>query len=169
MSDDIDLFAEADFDAPLMEKQLKMYYSPIQLEGVKIMPFGIFCYIRQIKVDLMYWGDDYIFPALIIDDIKMARQEEILAMKLAAITSRSTKKDFFDLALLLKKFSLQEGLSFYEKKYPYNDPVSVLKNITNFEKADADPDPVLFNSQSWSEVKEKITQHFLSFFPPFQK
>lgn len=164
LSDDIDLFCDHDFNNITLEKQLKTYYSPNQLGYIKPVSFGIFCYIRDIKVDLMYWGDEFMNAAIEEDNIRMGDQEEILAMKLQAISSRASKKDFFDTAILFKKFSLEQGLAFYEKKYPYHDPVGVIKNFTNFENAEKEPDPVLLNSPSWVEVKQIIVNQFDTYF-----
>lgn len=164
LSDDIDLFCDYDFDIIMLEKQLKNYYSPNQLNNLKPVSFGIFCYIRDIKVDLMYWGDAFINAVIEEENIRMGDQEEILAMKLQAIASRASKKDFFDAALLFKKFSLQQGIALFEKKYPYHDPVAVIKNFTNFESADKEPDPVLLNSPSWDEVKQIIVNEFDNYF-----
>ena len=40
-----------------------------------------------------------------------------LIMKLEAITSRNTKKDFFDISELLKTFRIEDLLNFYTEKY----------------------------------------------------
>ncbi len=164
LSDDIDLFCDHDFNNIALEKELKYYYSTNQLSDLKPVSFGIFCYIRDIKVDLMYWGDEFMNEAIEQENIRMGDQEEIMAMKLQAISSRASKKDFFDMALLLKKFSLQKGILLFEKKYPYHDPVAVIKNFTNFENAEKEPDPVLLTSPSWEEVKRIIISAFDNYF-----
>ena len=42
--------------------------------------------------------------------------------------------------------------------------MGVLKNITNFEDADAQPDPVLLHCPSWMEAKKTIVHQFDEFF-----
>lgn len=168
ISDDIDLFSAHPFDIPTLEFQLKHHFGSQALSYLKTFPFGIFCYIHNIKVDLMYWGEGFIEEALNMEGVRIASQKDILAMKLEAIANRASKKDFFDLALLLSKFSLQDGFQFYQKRYPYNDPVAVVKNITNFENADSQPDPILLSSPTWEEVKIRVTNAFDDFFNELQ-
>ena len=43
-------------------------------------------------------------------------------------------KDFYDIAELLNKYTLDELLSFYSKKYPYNDIKQILENVAFFSE-----------------------------------
>jgi len=52
--------------------------------------------------------------------VRLAGIEEIAAMKLDVIGRGGRKKDFWDFHALLKKFSLNEMIDFYLKRYPYN-------------------------------------------------
>ncbi len=56
---------------------------------------------EELKIDIME-TDKFIKPQVNIDGIRFAHIEDIAAMKLEAITSRNTKKDFYDIAELLK-------------------------------------------------------------------
>ena len=80
----------------------------------------------------------------------------ISAMKLSAITNRGTKKDFIDLYFLLKRFSFNELIDFYLEKYSDAQLFTVLKSLTYFEDAEADPLPVMVDSISWDEAKASI-------------
>ena len=86
----------------------------------------------------------------------MADLEDISAMKLAAITGIGSKNDFIDIYFLLKEFSLQEMLSFYEEKYSDGALFLVLRSLTYFIGADKDADPKMLNEVSWSKIKETI-------------
>ena len=109
-------------------------------------------------------GEGFIKEAELTEGIRIASTEDIMAMKLEALTNRSSKKDFYDLGILFQQYSLQEGITFYKNKFPYNDHMGVLKNITNFEKADLQPDPKLLNCPTWEETKKIITGKFDNFF-----
>ena len=61
------------------------------------------------------WLEDQIIE----DNLRLAGLKDIIAMKLAAVTGRGSKKDFIDIFFLLKKYSLSEMMGFY--KYKYND------------------------------------------------
>ena len=53
--------------------------------------------INGIKVDIVNYPYSWLLDTLAEDNLKLARIEDIVAMKLAAITNRGTKKDFIDL------------------------------------------------------------------------
>ncbi len=113
--------------------------------------------LNKVKVDVV----DYHYPLIrnhvSEGEIKLHSLEDIGAMKLAAITGRGRKRDFYDLYFLLRKFSLEELLGFYSEKYPDGNQFLVMKSITYFEDADQDADPVLINNRiTWDQVKKKI-------------
>ena len=91
--------------------------------------------------------------------IKIADHLDIACMKLSAIASRGTKKDFVDLYFLLKNFKTTELFNYYEEKYNVKDYTYILlKSLVYFEDADQDPMPVLYESVWWEEVKHTITK-----------
>jgi hypothetical protein len=53
-------------------------------------------------------------------------------MKLSAITSRMTTKDYVDLYFILQKFSLSELLDLTKEKFPSLDTNLVLKSLVYF-------------------------------------
>lgn len=83
---------------------------------------------------------------------------DIVAMKLNAITRRSTKKDFFDIAELLDHYTLQEMLQFFTDKYAATDIGFVVRSLTYFEGAETSKDPIQLNKMDWKQVKMKIQQ-----------
>ena len=54
----------------------------------------------------------------VIEGIRMLGSKDLFAMKIFAILKRGQKKDFFDVCELLRKFSLKDGIAYYEQKYP---------------------------------------------------
>ncbi len=77
-------------------------------------------------------------------------------MKIDAISSRGSKKDFIDLFFICKKISLKRLLKLFDKKYKsinYN-LLHILKSLIYFEDAEKEPMPQLIISISWGEVKD---------------
>jgi len=81
-------------------------------------------------------------------------------MKILAISGSGSKKDFIDLFVLLKIYSLVEILEFFNEKYKnynYNyNMLHILKSLEYFSDADPDPEPVYINPISWLEAKQHI-------------
>ncbi|MBL0050864.1 MAG: nucleotidyl transferase AbiEii/AbiGii toxin family protein [Bacteroidetes bacterium] len=50
----------------------------------------------------------------------MFGDKDILAMKVFAILQRAQKKDFWDIAELLKHYSIVDLIKSYQQKYPSN-------------------------------------------------
>lgn len=92
---------------------------------------------------------------LIIDTIQVASIEEIGAMKLAAIISRGTRKDYIDLYFILQQKSLIELFEIAAKKYPYHEafPAFSVRALSYFDDADSDPMPRMIKNVKWEEVK----------------
>ncbi|MBD0288702.1 MAG: nucleotidyl transferase AbiEii/AbiGii toxin family protein [Flavisolibacter sp.] len=156
ISIDIDLFAGQPFDNTMVLQALEAYLYPEKPAAVRTFPFGFFCTIQDIKTDFIFWGDSFIEEPVVEENIRMASPLEIFAMKLQAVISRKTKKDFFDIALLLQSIPLKNALEAYKKKYNEQDIAPVLKQLLYFEEADGDVDPNMLISFTWQEVKQII-------------
>lgn len=77
-------------------------------------------------------------------------------MKLNAIANRGCKKDFWDCAELLHKFSRDELLAFCGEKYANDSLWNVEKSLVYFDDAEDDPDPRDLRGQTWEDVKKII-------------
>jgi len=90
--------------------------------------------------------------------VALADERDIATMKILAISHRGSKKDFVDLFVLLKIYSLTDLLEFFNKKYKdYNyNTLHILKSLLYFTDADLDPEPMYINAIAWSEVKKTI-------------
>lgn len=112
--------------------------------------------INGIKVDIVNYPYPWISELMHVDNLRLANEKDIGAMKLAAITGRGSKKDFFDLYFLLKHYSVQELLNLYSKKYSDGSLFMVLKSLTYFDDAEEDTEPLQLIPVSWHEVKKTI-------------
>lgn len=116
ISIDIDLFSNEPFDATNIASHLQKNYSA---ESVKTLKNGVFCFIEDIKVDVMSHQYPWVKELIVDEGIRMVSLEDIGAMKLHAIVqSGSRLKDFVDIYFLLEQLSLQGLFDSYEKKYP---------------------------------------------------
>lgn len=109
-----------------------------------------------VKLDV-YYTDNFIQPSLIVDEIRMATTEEIIAMKIDVVQRIARKKDFYDLHELLSQYKISSMLSLHKQRYPYtHDEKLILHNLTNFELADYDFDPICLRGKYWEFIKEDI-------------
>lgn len=114
--------------------------------------------LDNVRVSFLRYSYRLLFPLVDFEDAKLADERDIAAMKIDAISSRGSKKDFVDLYFLLEKYSLPELIELFEKKYAnikFNK-LHILKSLTYFEDAEEDPMPIMLKEAKWEEVKEKI-------------
>ncbi len=104
-----------------------------------------------------------ILPATNIDGIHVAAVEEIGAMKLAAILSRGTRKDYIDLYFILQKFALSRLFQISSEKYPYNKafPAFAVRALAYFDDAESDPMPRMVKPVKWSNIKDFLREKAL--------
>lgn len=154
---DIDLFAGQPFDNNHILMALEAHLYPERPVNVRTFPFGFFCDLFEIKSDFMFWGHEFVDDAINLEGIRMCSPLEILTMKLQAITSRKTKKDFVDIAVLLQEIPLPKALSAFEKKYPEYDYAAILKQLVYFDKAETDSSLNMLLPLSWVDAKHIIS------------
>jgi hypothetical protein len=150
---DIDLFGKTSIDTDELAFLLEKIGKVEKLSLSKTI--NIFT-VDNIKVDIVNYPYKWLDNPLIADNIKIASDVDIAAMKLSAITNRGTKKDFVDLFYLLKVFSIKDMLRFYSKKYNDGNVFLVLKSLVYFDEAEPEPMPYMFEQFSWQDIKDKI-------------
>ena len=151
---DLDLFGKLEIDEIELSETLHKI-GPITLLK-KTKNINIYL-IDGIKVDIVNYPYPWLDEVSVKDNIRLASQRDIAALKLAAITGRGTKKDFIDLFFLLQTYKLKEIMEFYKLKYYDASEILVLKSLAYFDDAEAEEDPIMFKKINWTEVKGVIT------------
>ena len=152
-SDDLDLFGPT----PVDESELSKQFTGIGEAFLVHNSANIHIWkINGIKVDIVDYPFEWISDCIFESGIRLAGKEDIAAMKLSAITGRGSKKDFYDIYFLLKEFSLNQMLEFYQKKYPQGTLFLVLKSLAYFDDANENFEPTLIKPLPWKDVKASI-------------
>ncbi len=155
---DLDLFSAEKFKNEKIIEVLKNVFASSLVIRTST-PFGIFCFIDDVKVDLVRHPQPLIGSVKIIEGIRMFSTEDIIAMKIQAVLGRGRKKDFWDIAELLNHYTLDEFIQFHKRKYAgQNLLISVPQALTYFSDAEEDVDPVSLKNQSWERVKTFIAK-----------
>lgn len=122
-------------------------------------PQTIHAVVRECKVSVFGLGGQWISPAVqVVEGFGIATVEEIAAMKLIAVSTRSARKDFFDLhALHQRGFSGERMFSALSRMHPGEIDIEVgdhiARALTDFSDADLDPDPIVLDGTTWHEAK----------------
>ena len=157
---DLDLFCTEGYEYYTLVESLKKEFGENFKHEAKESNFGIFCFINSIKTDIINYNHQLIDNLFESDDIRMYSSKDIAAMKIQAILGRGRKKDFWDLAELLKNYSLEQLIDFYSKKYPSQQLlISIPQAITYFDDAEESENPISLKGQTWEGVKKIIQRH----------
>jgi predicted nucleotidyltransferase component of viral defense system len=159
ISVDLDLFCHQPFDNDIVKDGLTLHFKNRLVIEDKSSKFAIFCYIDEIKVDLVKHPLPLIRSLQLIENVRMYSTEDIIAMKVQAILGRGKKKDFWDIAELLQHYSVQDFVTFHREKYSkQNLLISVPQALTYFADADESEDPVSLKGQTWKSVQSIISK-----------
>jgi predicted nucleotidyltransferase component of viral defense system len=156
---DIDLFSVNEFSNDVIIPPLEKHFQEFNYRNTH-NPIGLFGTIDGIKTDFVkHHYHPVIDKPQLIDDIRFFSVSDIMAMKIAAIMKRGVKKDFWDIAELLKYYTVDDFVNFYTAKYPSQQLlVSVPFALTYFEDAEQSEDPVSLKGQTWTSVKKFIQE-----------
>lgn len=164
VSVDIDLFSDAPYGSidfkvidEFIEKTFPYHHHFSNLDPAMGKSYSVGTdKDNVVKLDVFY-TDTFIQPPLIVDEIRMATTEEIIAMKIDVVQRVGRKKDFWDLHEMLPKHNLSTMLSLHQQRYPYtHDEELILNNFIDFELADGDFDPICLRGKYWEFIKEDI-------------
>lgn len=150
---DLDFFLGEEFNEDSMLQKLQ------HLEGFALVakePGTIYANIRKTKVSFITYAYPILFPFQLFHGVNVADSRDIGCMKISAITSRGTKRDFVDLYVLAREYGLNPLLEWFTRKFSqtnYSMP-HILKSLSYFEEAEQDPMPHMLLSLSWEEVKQ---------------
>ena len=113
-----------------------------------------------VRVRFYGYGFPLVAPLREIEGTNLASIPDIGLMKLDALQSRTSRKDFYDLYAIAQTISLRKLLNFAPKKYANSRDFEsqVVKRFSFFERAENEADPLLLTDISWEEVKSFFRQ-----------
>lgn len=153
---DLDFFTSEPFDTSDIYKTITGNFKDVELlfEQNQTMMF----LINGVKVDFILYPFKWLKPFDIFEETRLIHFEDIIPMKLQAVSNRFSKKDFWDIELLLVEFPLGHILKIFKTKFPTIDIGYIIHSLTNFENAETEEDPVCLIPKSWIEVKCNLQQ-----------
>ncbi len=147
---DIDLFGLVEFNTEDMLNSLNTQFT---CTGRYSFKNSLLCEIDGIKTDILRYQYPLIGEVIVEDGIRMLTPKDIAPMKLAALSQRGVKKDYYDIYFLLQIFSLEEALDLYRLKYKQTEVSHVIRSLTYFTEAEASSQPEMITQVTWKEVK----------------
>ncbi len=154
---DLDFFSPLDFSLEKLKREISAigrYRLTNEEEGT------LDGTLDNVKLTCIRYDYPLLFPLVEWNGARLADERDIACMKIDAVSSRGSKKDFIDIYFLLEKYSLAELLSFFGRKYSHIEynKLHLLKSLAYFDDAEEDVMPKMLKDVSWDAVKKKILQ-----------
>lgn len=155
-SADLDLFREAEFDSGRLRDQLR---GQAGLGRLALEQGTAHLTLHGTKVSFLHYPYPLLFPLLSFGALGVADPRDIACMKIEAIASRGSRRDFVDLYVLGQEYGLGGLLDLFSKKYAAvaYSRTHLLKALTYFRDAEEEPPPDLLVPLDWSSVIRYFT------------
>jgi hypothetical protein len=116
--------------------------------------------LSGIGLRLFYYPYPLVEPAATFRGLAVAGALDLGLMKLAAIISRGTRRDFVDLYLLCQSLPLADLLDRAPEKFGHvrDFPLQALKGLADLSLAAAETSPRLARPLAWEEVEAWLRQ-----------
>jgi hypothetical protein len=159
---DLDFFSRNAFRTDFLKKELA---EAGRLQIINETPDTLDGEFNSVKASFFEYRYEMLCPLLDFQGVAVADLRDIAGMKLAAISSRGSKKDFIDLYFLLETFPLPDIFRFFEEKFREIEysKIHLLKSLAYFDDAEEEPMPRMLLSVSWEQVKKKILSEVKKF------
>lgn len=153
LSFDLDFFTPKSFDQKKIDFDLRLTGKYTLDRFAKNTLLGLFA---KTKISFFTFKYPLISKTIHFRKIKLASIADIAAMKLEAIISRATKKDYVDLFFICRQYSIEDCIGFYQKKFSQSDSniFYILKALNYFEDAESTDFPQMLHKISWEEIKK---------------
>lgn len=116
--------------------------------------------LNEVRISFMTYPYSLLEDCINHHRMRIASVMDIAMMKLQAISSRGSKKDFVDFYFLNRAIVLDEMLTLHQKKYgqDLSNRYLLLKSLIYFDDAENQPMPVMIDKVSWDEIKTAIIE-----------
>lgn len=157
ISVDLDFFSEAPFDEGRLMGDLSSLGTLEILQKSRQSLTGV---LDGVKFSFLGYPYPILKRGESWNSITIASVEDIACMKLDALSSRGTKRDFVDVYFITQQMPLPGLLRLFERKYAalrYN-LLHIKKSLVYFADAENDPMPDLVVPVSWEKIKAFFEQ-----------
>lgn len=155
LSVDLDFFSPTE-DIPSIRKELENALRQHHLMLADSSWGNLVYIVNEVRVGFYGYGFPLVTPLIETDGLRLAGLEDIALMKLDALLSRASRKDFYDLYFILQKLQLSDIFKKAGQKYPSvrDFEVQTTKRLVYFENAEEETNPRLLMNANWDLVKD---------------
>jgi predicted nucleotidyltransferase component of viral defense system len=149
---DLDFFSPEPFNEDAVIASL---HGIPDLAVISKSPQTVYVHASGTKVSFIGYQYPLLFPFADFRGFAVAGVQDIACMKLSALASRGSRRDFVDLYVVAREYGIPRLLDLFQRKYAqanYN-LLHIRKSLAYFADAEQEPMPHMLVPLSWEEVK----------------
>ena len=137
-------------------QEIKQSLAEFQLHVLEDVDGNLLLRVEQLRIGFFGYGYPLLAVTDTVTDVPLAALVDIGLMKLDALISRGSRKDFYDLYMVAQHISLPTLLTQGAVKYPYarDFALMAMESLVLFENANRDLQPELLIDLPWSQVQD---------------
>jgi len=152
---DLDFFSEKDEVLRPTRREILQELAPYSPEAIEDVDGNLLLLVSGLHVGFFGYGYPLLKISDTIEGVALASIVDIGLMKLDALISRGSRKDFYDFYMIAQQIPLPELLSLGKSKYPYarDFEMMAVESLVMFENADRDLQPAMLIDLPWKTVR----------------
>lgn len=156
ISVDLDFFSEKDELHDESREEIVSAMSPLSPDVVNNYVGSLLFSIQGISTRFFGYGYPLVGEAVEFEGVMLASQTDIGMMKLDALISRASRKDFYDLYFIAQTIPISSLLALGRTKYLHarDFELEAVESLTFFDNANIDFHSALLASVEWETVKD---------------
>jgi predicted nucleotidyltransferase component of viral defense system len=153
---DLDFFSGIDEVTRKTRQEILQEFSPLMPQALEDVDGNLLLRVANIHAGFFGYGYSLLAPTESVEGVEVASAIDVGLMKLDALISRGSRKDFYDLYVVAQRTPLPDLLALARKKYPYarDFELMAIESLVQFENADRDLQPELLISLPWEQVRQ---------------
>jgi predicted nucleotidyltransferase component of viral defense system len=152
---DLDFFSETDELDQASRNQIIGELASLSPKIAETTEGNLYLIIEGVRVSFHSYHNPLLEPLRQLDQVPIASVMDIGLMKLDALITRGSRKDFYDLFAITWQIQLDQLLDRSAEKYPqFRDfALQAVESMILFDNADRDRQPALLIDTSWEDVR----------------
>ncbi len=154
VSVDLDFFSATDEITRPTRQEILTALTPLSPLTLEEADGNLLLEVSGLHVGFFGYGYNLLEATDHVENVALAAIVDIGLMKLDALISRGSRKDFYDLYFIAQQIPISTLLQLGETKYPYarDFELMAVESLVLFENAERDIQPTLLTDVAWPDV-----------------
>jgi predicted nucleotidyltransferase component of viral defense system len=153
---DLDFFSETDQVGRASRQEILRTLDPLSPQALEDVDGNLLLRVSGLHVGFFSYGYPLLEPTDSVEGVAVASLVDVGLMKLDALITRGSRKDFYDVYAIARQIPLADLLSLAQGKYPHvrDFELMAVESLVLFDNADRDVQPDLLLDLPWEQVRQ---------------